>query len=171
MKNNIYLIIGENTSGKTRYLQKLNKENSDNGIYTVTNLSKQYYDIDDSKIRSLENIEIQRFEQLKHHSTSVDYDGYVKSLFDLICSQGEVLILDELDSKLYVNDITSLSAAISETRDNWKEIFITGYSPYLCRLFKNEELDEYKDNFYIVNKDLELERITEEQADEYFDKI
>ena len=86
MKNNIHLIIGENASGKTRYLQKLNREKLANGVRTVTNLkgNNKYYSIDDSKVKSLESIEIPRYRQLKSHNNSRDYDGYVKALFDLI---------------------------------------------------------------------------------------
>lgn len=173
MKNNISLIIGDNATGKTRYLKNRIEYYIENEIPIVTNIQdyEKFVQLDKHKVESLENLQMNRYNNLIKHNNSRDYDGYVKGLYDLVAAAGNILILDELDYALKSNDVTLLCKAISETRHNWDAILVSGYSVLLDRLFKSEETDEYLANYYMIDNHLCAYSITEEQAYEYFDSL
>lgn len=171
MKNNIYLIIGDNATGKTRFLKNIVKCNNKKEVVTNMSRYKKNIDVDSDKIRSVEQLNNSLYRRIDGRKDLNDYEITIRNIFELISARGDILVLDELDAGLKNNDITAICAVISETRDNWEEIYITGYSSYLDRLFNNKTVHMYIPNYFMLDDCLQLKSISEETANAYFDTI
>lgn len=165
MRNNIYCIIGDNASGKTRFLTHLCEENT--GVVTNLPIGGGGY------FECLDKSNILRATELKPISFGEElwYSSHLSNLYKMIVAKGNYLVLDELDSCLLADDLLRLCACISELRDCWKGIYVSGFSSYLDRLFSRESTHERLCNYCIVDLGLNLVPITEEDADECFDSF
>lgn len=144
MKNNIHLIIGENAVGKTRFLKKKCEEYRG----CITNIPKYESPIglslDAKKVNSIEEFDDNLGEMIYTNETNINKQ-YLKRLFNMICAEGEYLILDELDVNLERQSIIDIAQSIHATKDFWTEIYVSGYNSRLLELFPDRnELSVYR---------------------------
>ena len=175
---NIYLYIGDNATGKTRLLKEIIQKSAATSEMVVTNISEfKMPNVPDAhkrqRVFDSNNVLVERI--LKNEEINDAYDAYVKSLLDLICAQGDILLLDELDASLQSQDIIDMTAAISACQDLWHSIYLTGYNEYLLNVFAHYDtiteckIDEY--NVYYIDGTMNTHAISEDDVYEYLDKI
>lgn len=177
-EQNITLIIGDNATGKTRYLVKKIIEAQNNKLSVVTNILqyKGDYAIDDDRLAlmiGLNNRLVDRIVNKRAIKTSED--AHINALLQLFYSRGDILIIDEFDTELTKQNITDIAAALSEIRTTWRKIYITGYSEYITRVFTEIDEENYTESYmprilYIDDK-MKPHKVTEDNECEYFDKI
>ncbi len=177
--NNVHAIIGSNGIGKTRFMIKKIEEAKNNHLRIVTNLPDyRIYNsniIDNNKINALDNFGNPLLNELKEDRL-VSKEKESLELLRLIMTEGDILILDEIDAFISHSDIPNLMAAIADTKDYWKDIYISGYNSFMDRVFvttdKKDYTTIYDPNYCMVDdSNLELKYITEDEAYEYFDSI
>lgn len=181
MKQNITLFVGDNAVGKTRKLKKIIKDCLNNEIEVVNNVvgysTVESIDIDNEKLELIRRSNNKLYNQLNNHELNLNTRqiNHIKKLFEIICSKGKVLVLDELDATLRTRDIVYIARAISSVRSLWDEIFVTGHHLNITMLFVdfNSEMEEeaYTPNIHLIGDNIEDIPITEEQANEYLDAI
>lgn len=175
MKQNIYVIIGENASGKTRYLTKILDEALEKGMKISTNIRKfeamTTDEIDENKVNTL----IRHRNKLPNMKFEDKKDNPLHDMYRYLVSKGDILVLDELDFRIGLSDVMMLFKAVADVRECWKEIYVSSYNYNIGRVFLDidpEDFTEtYTPQFMMVNKKLEAISITEDDALEYFDKI
>ncbi len=181
MKQNITLFVGDNAVGKTRKLKKIIKDCLNNEIEVVNNVvgysTVESIEIDNEKLELIRRSNNKLYNQLNNHELNLNTRqiNHIKKLFDIICSKGKVLVLDELDATLRTRDIVYIARAISSVRSLWDKIFVTGHHLNITMLFVdfNSEMEEeaYTPNIHLIGDNIEDIPITEEQANEYLDAI
>lgn len=134
MKNNVVLVIGDNAFGKTRYLKQLRKMYIDKGLRVVSNFYNSQYEADPVKVDIVLDEEIYYMEEILTKSAPV-IDLYTQSLLQIMTNVGDVLIIDELDRKLSLQAILDFCIVLSQLRDSWEKIIVSGYNSALLRLF------------------------------------
>lgn len=134
MKNNVVLVIGDNASGKTRYLKQLRKDYLNMDFSVVSNFYNLQYEVDPVKVNTVLEEEICYMEEtLTKKSTIVD--TYLQNLLQIMTNVGDVLIIDGLDRKLSLQAILDFCIVLSQLRDSWEKIIVSGYNSALLRLF------------------------------------
>lgn len=177
-KQNITLIIGDNATGKTRYLVEKIIGAQKNDLSVVTNIPKykSYYAKDEKRfalMKELNNRLVNRI--VNDGKIETTEDAYINALLQLFYSRGDILIIDEFDTELTKQNITDIAAALSEIRTTWRNIYITGYSEYITRVFTEIDEENYTESYtprilYIGDK-MKPHKVTEDTECEYFDKI
>lgn len=178
---NITVLIGENGIGKTRFLEKKAEESINNNLRIVTNLLD--YNIynseetDDKKLKDIDYVGNHILSELNKLKVT-DKNSDAQNMFKLVITKGDVLLLDEVDVNMTYSDITGIMSAIADSRNHWKEIYISGYNVLLSRVFVDTDKEDYttiyNPNYCFVRTigdDVVLEHITEDDANEYFDSI
>ncbi|MCM1222806.1 MAG: hypothetical protein NC548_50950 [Lachnospiraceae bacterium] len=172
---NITLYIGDNATGKTRRLESICKTHK----YCVNNLEKyksqRGIELDNNKVQALLDDDEYSYNNLRHSEKRNSIDAkYINELLDMICSKGDVLIIDELDANLSLSDMMDITHAINTVRPYWKAIYVSGYNGDLRSIFNDTSEDGtqvYNPNIHTIDEhdnDIEL---TEEQACEYIDSF
>lgn len=139
------IYIGDNASGKTRYAiedaleGKLDKDRMYRNV--ITNLpyiktenmySKERQNlIDKSDFMSILNSDIEL------HGIDVDKTK-AKELINKLNSNGNVLLLDDLDSILSTRYMVLLLNFIKRNKHLWDKVIINGYSGYLLNVMSEE---------------------------------
>ena len=128
-EQNIIYIIGDNASGKTRYLKNIIADAKKNNYKVVTNIpgDAANYAVNKERLtllKSLNNRLVEKIVIEKNIETS--RDAYIEKLFRLFYSIGDILVIDELDINLTIQNIIDITAALSEIRKTWKKIYING---------------------------------------------
>lgn len=134
MKNNVVLVIGDNAFGKTRYLKQLRKMYIDKGLRVVSNFYNLQYEVDPLKVNVVLEEGKEYMEETLIKSAPV-IDLYVQGLLQIMTNVGDILIIDELDRKLSLQATLDFCIVLSQLRDYWKEIIVSGYNSALLRLF------------------------------------
>lgn len=174
---NINLIIGDNAIGKTRYLKRLAGRCQENNYKVVTNIDKYNKNvvIDDNKVKlavSKGNELIERI--ILNGHVKNDYDSNLKHMLELVCAKGDILIIDELEAGIDNTNMMWIIMAISDIRELWKEIWVTGYDIALMRLFLDVDEDGHEHiehRVYTIVNGSEIKKLAEDEIDEYFDKL
>lgn len=178
--NNIYLYVGDNAQGKTRKLNEIIEDRKNKGLLVSTNLErlKDIYMPSEEKLAyfksDIYNVDICNYLVL---GTSIKspYDKFCRDLVELLYSEGDILVLDELDVGLSIQDIIGISECISRIAHLWKEIHVSGYNIELLRMFTHIDYDtgiqEYNENVYLVRNGLPMVKLSEEETYEYFNTI
>jgi hypothetical protein len=182
MKNNITLVIGDNASGKTRYLNSLKESYRKSGLKVVTNLDK--YDninaaCDMQKYKLFREEGTEYFNSLFDSPILFGDDKYVKSIIDLPVQVGDILIIDNIDHLVTRQQLIDLCSTLSQIRDYWQRIIVSGYNYEIERIFTKKDFDEdlgyYEQTLYncvYLDKDGNITELTDEgEVDEYMDKI
>lgn len=175
MKNNVSVVIGDNATGKTRYLKKLRKDFLNMDFSVVSNFYNFQYSADPLKVNVVLEEGKEYMEEILTKKITI-VDTYLQNLLQLITNVGDVLIIDELDRKLSLQGILDFCIILSQLRDYWKEIIVSGYNSALLRIFTYDS-DGYKESeetlvnlLYLTNK--EVQKITDWGiAHECFNKI
>lgn len=135
MINNVTLVIGDNAAGKTRYLEQLKENFMKKGLRVISNLDGYTTALDFAK----KEIIIQKgscyLNDLLQGNLHGVYDSCAYKLLQYILSNGDVLIIDELDSNLIDQHILDFCIMLSQLRVYWKEIIVSGYNDRLMRIF------------------------------------
>lgn len=177
-EQNITLIIGDNATGKTRYLVEKIIEAQNNKLSVVTNILqyKVDYAIDNDRLAlmiGLNNRLVDRIVNKRAIKTSED--AHIDALLRLFYSRGDILIIDEFDTELTKQNITDIAAALSEIRTTWRNIYITGYSEYITRVFTEIDEENYTESYMprilYIGDEIKPHEVTEDNECEYFDKI
>ncbi len=134
MKNNVILVIGDNATGKTRYLRQFRREFIDKGLTVISNFYNSHYEADRRKVDIVLEEEICYMEEILTKSASI-IDLDIQGLLQLMTNKGDVLIIDELDRKLSLQATLDFCIVLSQLRDCWKNIIVSGYNSALLRLF------------------------------------
>lgn len=177
MNQNISLYIGNNAAGKTRVLKSIIKNAKEHNNAVVTNIEgyQKDYATDTQKQYLLLNSNNRITNNTIGKELDTAYKAQIARILSLICSRGDVLVLDELDANLTNQDIVDISNAISDVRHLWKEIYINGYSNYLLRLFTDIDRDTYEEtyepNVILVDENAIQHKLSEEDMYECFDTI
>lgn len=178
MNENVTVVIGDNAVGKTRYLENLQIEFLNNKICVVSNLNNHLYESNSDKKNVVLELGSEYLQTLMLNGGVSYYDLCVYNLLRYIVSDGDILIIDEVDNMLKRQHLIDFCSVLSQLRDHWKWIFVSGYSPDLTRLFTYISYDD--DDFAIkitkanllVLKDDKSYRITDGvDAYEYFYEI
>lgn len=176
MKNNITLYIGKNASGKTRILYDIALKSNN----VVTNLKNtglpEKHGIDNNKIERLKKVQPRFYELFTENDNYLDlYSSMLKQFIKLLISNGDTLVIDDVDSIVCNLDLLDICEAISTLRDFWKEIYISGYNIKLMRVFTYTDLEDYSQkemvNLVYVYDNMKTLNLKEDNCCEYFDKI
>lgn len=168
MKTNITLILGDNANGKTRYLKNICNKYKDK-YKIVTNLVDESlgdadYVIDITKEKHVEDIDDSFYETM--HDTK-GCSPYMLDAYKYIVYSGDILIIDDLDALLTGQEVIDICNLIKEMQEDWKEIYISGYSIYLLQLFYNDT----DVNILGFNENNEVIKMLGDEAVEYIDTI
>lgn len=68
-------------------------------------------------------------------------DTYLQELLQYVTSVGDILILDEFDKRLPLQTILDFCDVLSQLRDYWNTIIISGYNRAITRIFTYFEYD------------------------------
>lgn len=130
--SNVNIILGNNASGKTRYLISKVQTLSQNGV-VLHNLNNDYTirNLDTSKLEFLNEACNSGYES--KDGSFLDKSGIERILLGKILSVGDYLILDEIDSLLPRQRLIDMCSAICDVSSLWKEVWISGHSPVLFR--------------------------------------
>lgn len=130
--SNVNILLGNNASGKTRYLFSKVQTLSQNGV-VLHNLNNDY---------TMHNLDINKLELLNEACNSgyeskdgsfLDKSGIERILLGKILSVGDYLILDEIDSLLPRQRLIDMCSAIRDVSNLWKEVWLSGHSPILLQ--------------------------------------
>lgn len=177
-EQNITLVIGDNASGKTRYLKKMLIEAKKDNLRVVTNIPgyKMPYGIDKERLSLIKNTNNRLIDKIViNEDIETSSDAYISDLLRLLYSRGDVLIIDELDVDLTVQEIVDVAAAISDIRKSWSRIYVNGYSEDITRIFIDKDhvtyTERYIPNILYVDENMNIQNVLEAEECEYFDKI
>lgn len=181
MTQNIVWYIGYNASGKTRKLIQLANDAIRNNKKIITNLGQYGLNTstqkDSNKLKLLEESNNRLYYELLNNkiNTNDEHIEYIRNLFNMICSKGDILIIDELDCNIRSYDSTFIARAISSVRSLWDSIYVTGRDENLAIIFTDFS-DVYSagvsnPNYHLINENGEDIEISERQAYEYFDTL
>ncbi len=150
MLDNVVVVIGDNASGKTRYLEKISKEFLNHNLCIVSNLDKRMYQVNQNKKDTVLELGSEYLRNLMLDGGINYYDLQIYNLLRYIISNGDILILDEVDAMLKEQDLIDFCSVLSQLRDCWDQIIVSGYSPNLTRLFTYIDYEDYDDGFEIA---------------------
>lgn len=180
MIDNIFLYVGDNAQGKTRTLVDIIEKAKKNDLLVVTNIEryKDIYLTDDTKLDYFKshvcNIDICRYLILNTKMKN-PHEKICRNLIELLYSEGDILVLDELDASLTRHELINICDCISRVAHLWKEIHVTGFSIELLRMFTHIDYDtdteSYNENVYLIRNNREMVKLAEEDTYEYFDTI
>lgn len=176
---NITLYIGDNASGKTRLLKKIIKEAKLNHKEVVTNIKELGFDayaIDKNKYDLVKQTPNELVDEiLIKNNIDTMHTALIYKILGYTYAQGDILVLDEIDSTLSSQEITYISMVLSEIRHKWEHIYVNGYSERLLRMFTTIDYENYvekhESNIYYVTDNMNTIKIEESEAIEYIDTI
>lgn len=153
----VHILFGKNGTGKTRYLKKIVSDCIKGRKLVVTNLNTilSYGRIDKNKVQAMED-GIEPFDDYRSRAWDISMcDLELKRYAEMLLYEGDVLVLDEIDSLLSLQQVIDLCNIISDIEHLWKEIYLSGHTRYL--LLSSLDLDIklfYKDGtFEEINRD------------------
>jgi hypothetical protein len=176
IEQNITLVIGDNASGKTRYLKNKIEEARKNNFRIVTNIPgyESEYPIDKEKlalIKETNNRLVERIVDKVDINTSID--AYIDNILRLLYSRGDRLFIEDIDIKLTPQNIIDISTAIADIRHTWNQIYITGRNLGLTRMFVDTETfnytETYTPNIIHIDENMIEHQVTEDEECDYFD--
>lgn len=178
ISDNVMVVIGDNAVGKTRYLRELVRHFRQQGLTIISNLDNGAYQEDPIK-RDIVLEECSDYlEDLLTKRQSGWYHNYTSELLQKITSVGDVLIIDELDSNLTHQHLIDFCDALSQLRNCWEQIIISGYNLKLLRIFTYLEYDEYgskieknKVNMIVLENGVKKNTSDRGEAYEYFNSL
>lgn len=155
---NIHLYIGDNASGKTRTLRTVIQDAQTRDLAIVTNIA-QYalsaYATNPVKLSRIKKVNNELTHRLFQSESYTYQDNMIRNILGLFSAEGDILVIDELDKCLTDQDIIHVCMILSEIRDCWREIHISGYSEHLLRMFTfvdTENLTEHTEyNVYYTD--------------------
>lgn len=150
MIDNVMVVIGDNAVGKTRYLEKISIEFLNRNSCVVSNLDKRMYQVNQDKKNIVLELGSEYLRNLMLDGGTNYYDLQTYNLLRYTISDGDILILDEVDVMLKEQDLIDFCSVLSQLRDYWKQIIVSGYSPDLTRLFTYIDYEDYDDGFEIA---------------------
>lgn len=143
------LYAGVNGQGKTILLQKRINSALSKGEIVATNMKKiPYTKYSEERIRLLTNFELTerifdfvQFELINNQIVALDtddlnwkYSNQFMELLNIICSQGDILVLDEPDAELSDIEIRHLIGLIDLIRNTYKEIYLATHNKKMFSL-------------------------------------
>lgn len=146
MLDNVVVVIGDNGTGKTRHLKQVRRECIDKGLTVISNFYNSYYEADHRKVDVVLEEGKEYMGEILTKSAAV-IDLYFQDLLQLMTSKGDVLIIDGLDRKLSLQGILDFCIVLSQLRDCWEKIIVSGYNSALLRIFTyfTYDSDGYKE--------------------------
>lgn len=176
---NIALYIGDNDYDKTQIMMKIIDTAKLQNKQVVTNIDGyrlEEYVPDKIKFYRVKNVSNDLVNKIiiKERINTL-HDMFVDKIIKYLYAKGDVLVLDELDVNLSSQEIIYVSMIISEIKDLWTSIHVSGCSEYLLRLFTTIDYDNYTEtyelNVYYVSDNMNSIGIAEDDVIEYIDKI
>jgi len=160
----VHVLFGKNGTGKTRYLKKIISDYIKEDKIIVTNLNNilSYGKIDMNKVQAMED-GVEPFDDYRSRVWDISMcDIELKKYAEMLLYEGDILILDEMDSFLSSQQIIDLCNIISDIEHLWKEIYLAGHTRYL--LLSSLDLD-----IKLFYKDGTLEEIDRDDVCKYKD--
>jgi hypothetical protein len=165
----INLIVGENSSGKTVYLEKLLKEKYKYGV--STNMLKidpkiESVGFNQERVNILDEITIcdginSTGQYLEFTGKKETYSLEFIKLLSLICKDNSILILDEPDLMIEDTEGSRLAYFMSRVGHTFNEVYIVTHDELML------SIPDAK--YWTVDKNMDAYEISEDEAYEFID--
>lgn len=174
---NITLYVGKDSSAITKRLTEIYNKSTKK---CITNLSDHTQDIkiDNNRIKELADnedalyyhlVKCSREEAQKlYKNTNLEY---LKNLLNMICAEGDILILDQFDKDLYMQAIIDVAIAIGQVGKLWRSVYVSGSSLLTELVFVSTDennIGHYEHNTHLIDGDKDIP-LTPEQSVKFFD--